>query len=423
MIRVRLYNTFASKLAQNAGWMIVGQILSVLFQAAYFVLLARLLGSVQYGIYAGAFALVSLFSPYSPLGSHFVMLRHVSQNHGHFRAYWGNTLLYTVTLGSLFVGLLTWLGPHAAPDYSRALIVFLAISDCLCAQLADIASRVFQAFERLRTTAFLSLLINFLRLCIATVMLWRLHHGNAQEWALATMLVSVVATITALTLVTRHYGWPFFDLSLARERAGEGVVFALSSSTSVVYNSVDKAMLGHYGMNADNGVYSMAYRVIDIATIPVTAIHAAAFPRFFREGANGPTATRAYALQILRRTAPLTLAITVSLLVSAPLIPFLTGRSFTGSVSALRWLALIPVFRAFQLSGGDALTGAGFLRVRLCIQAAAALFNFSLNLWWIPRYGWHGAAWSSLLTDGCLALFNWITLIVLERREKHAPSL
>ena len=44
--------------------MFSGQVASFVIQAAYFVLLARLLGSSQYGVLAGAAALVNIFSQY-----------------------------------------------------------------------------------------------------------------------------------------------------------------------------------------------------------------------------------------------------------------------------------------------------------------------------------------------------------------------
>jgi O-antigen/teichoic acid export membrane protein len=35
-----------------------------------------------------------------------------------------------------------------------------------------------------------------------------------------------------------------------------------------------------------------------------------------------------------------------------------------------------------------------------------AAVNLGLNFWWIPVYGWIGAAWSSVASDGLLGLLN-----------------
>jgi O-antigen/teichoic acid export membrane protein len=111
------------------------------------------------------------------------------------------------------------------------------------------------------------------------------------------------------------------------------------------------------------------------------------------------------------------------MLVAAPIIPHLLGNSFTESVSALRWLCLLPVFRSLHYCAGDALTGAGHQKLRLCSQATAAAFNFGTNLYLIPHYGWLGAAWASLATDGLLAVFNWTVLLWLtsKARSQNPP--
>jgi O-antigen/teichoic acid export membrane protein len=403
----------SSSLAQNAGWTFFGQGLSVICQGVYFILIARLLGSTEYGIYVGAVAMVSILSQYSPLGSHSVFLRYVSPEPENFAPYWGNILVTTFTLGSLLVAFLTWAGPRLAHSYSWTLVLCVALGDCLCSQLTLAAGRVFQAFEAMRLTASLNLLVNLLRALLAGLMLWRLHHATAKEWVVAALLVSSIAACTALTLVAKRYGRPGFSTRLLRQRTGEGFIFALSYSTAGIYNDIDKAMLGHCGMNAANGIYTMAYRAIDIACLPYSAIQSAAVPRFFQKGVNGVRSTAEYAIRIVKRTAPITILATAAMLVAAPLIPDLLGKSFSESVSALRWLCLLPVFRSFQYSAADALTGAGHQKLRLGSQATAAVFNFTTNLYLIPHYGWLGAAWSSLATDGLLAAFNWTVLLWL----------
>lgn len=91
--------------------MVLGQGTSILCQGAYFILLGRLLGPVEYGIYAGVIAMVTVLSAYSTLGSQFTLLRYVSSDPEKFALYWGNLLVTTLSLGSLFTGLLVWTVP------------------------------------------------------------------------------------------------------------------------------------------------------------------------------------------------------------------------------------------------------------------------------------------------------------------------
>jgi O-antigen/teichoic acid export membrane protein len=265
-------------------------------------------------------------------------------------------------------------------------------------------------------SASLNLLVNLLRAVAAGLMFWRMQHAAAWQWALAALLVSAVAAVTSLVLVTAYYGRARFSARLLRDRTGEGTVFALSYSTGSIYDNVDKTLMGHYGMNAANGIYTMAYRVIDVACVPFGSIQLAASPRLFRKGMEGVRSTAAFAVRIVKRTGPAAVVTTLILLAAAPVIPYLAGNSFSESVSALRWLCLLPIFRCLHWSAGDALTGTGHQKLRLGTHSIAAAFNLVINLFLIPRFGWLGAAWASLATDGLLVILNWSVLWILQIR-------
>ena len=117
---------------------------------------------------------------------------------------------------------------------------------------------------------------------------------------MGSLAVSFISAAIAFGIVTRFFGLPSFSPALSLKRAAEGFVFAISGSTTAVYNDIDKVVLSHYGMNRANGVYSMAYRVINIGTMPIMAIISAAFPSFFREGVKGIAATVPMARQLLQ---------------------------------------------------------------------------------------------------------------------------
>jgi len=393
-------------------------------QTFYFIVLARLLGATQYGILAGATALIAVASQYSSLGSGFVVLRHVSPDLSKFRLYWGYVLTSTLLAGTVIVVVVMVASHWLLRSVNPVTILCLALGDSFFGQITNGAGRVFQTFERMHFTALISLLTNTLRLCIAVVLLMVLHHATATNWAVALMSVSFVAALIALVAVTRVFGTPRFSLSLLRRHTSEGILFSSTISTSAVYNESDKVLLGHYGMNAANGIYTMAYRAIDTTFMAIRSIHSAAFPRFCREGAAGIVQTRRFARRMLGKTFWISVAISLVLFVTAPLIPIVVGEGFAASVTALRWLCVIPVLRSFHLSAGDALAGAGYQRFRFMYELSAALGNLGINIWLIPRYSWRGAALSSLATDGALALVSWLTLNAIAERaaERHSVT-
>lgn len=417
-------NLKKGQLARNATWMFMGQGVSFAVQATYFILLARLLGANQYGIFVGAAAAVSLVSQYSTLGTGMVLVRQVSRHPDEFQRYWGNVITTTMVFGTVVTILLSIFGKWMVGPASASVIVLVAIGECTCSRFAEASGQAFQAFEQLKLTAILTSLTNIARLATAVGMMIILHHATVHQWAVASLAVSCFSAVLALAFVTMKLGKPVFDFKLLRTRALEGVGFSIAASTTSVYNDIDKAMLSKYGMLTANGIYSMAYRVVDISCTPIRSLHSAAFPRFCQLGMDGAKGSISFTGKLLKKTLPFSLLATVVMFASAPIIPYVVGKSFANSVGALQWLCLLPVFRSLHLSAGDTLTGAGYQRFRTASQLSAALFNFLLNLWLIPRYSWHGAAWASLATDGLLAAGNWLALyILLVRERKLSPAV
>jgi O-antigen/teichoic acid export membrane protein len=403
----------SSSLTHNTGWMIAGSGLGYVLVGIYFVILARLLGAVQYGVFVGAFAFVDLAARYSTLGTGTIFLRYVSIDRNRFALYWGNLLLVATAGGLIVTTVVHLAGRHLLNPASAALVMLAALANCFGTQITIAAAQVFQAVEQMRITAALNLLTNFLRTLAAVVLMLLFHRITAWQWALASTVVSLTGSVLAVNVILIHFGKPQFSLSLLRRRLLEGIEFAFANSTTSAYNDLDKVMLSHYGMNAGNGIYTLAYRAIDIAGMPVGSLKDAAMPRLFRKGAEGLSEAAALARRLWRRSIVFSLVLACGMFLLAPLVPYIAGHSFAETAVALRWLCLIPVFRSLHTIAGSALTGAGLQRYRTATQVVAVVLNILLNLWLIPIHGWRGAAWASLATDGALGVMNWGMLKIL----------
>jgi O-antigen/teichoic acid export membrane protein len=376
-----------------------------------------LLGVREYGIFAGAFAFVGIAMPYSTLGSGLLFVRYVGSRPDSFAVYWGNIILSTTIAGTALTAVLWLVAPHLLNPASAAIVLPVGIGNCIFSQMLASMGFVFQAFERLRMTAALNILTNGLRLLAVGIMTILLPHSNAQQWAMASLYVSLLAAIVGFVVVSKGFCWPQFSPSLVISHAVEGLGFSLGWSAQSIYNDIDKTLLSHYGMNVQNGIYTMAYRIVDIASMPITALDAAALPRYVRDSSNNDVrGVNRLAVRLAIRASLVGLMMSAVLFFTAPLIPHLVGRGFAAGVQALRWLCLLPAMRGIHQLTGCALTGMGFQRYRTAAQLSAAGVNLALNLWLIPRYGWHGAAWASLATDGSLAIATWVLLKGISKR-------
>jgi O-antigen/teichoic acid export membrane protein len=402
--------------------MMAGSGLGYVLQGIYFVILARLLGALQYGVFVGAFAFVNIVARYGTLGTGTILLRYVSMDRSRFALYWGNLLLVTTACGLILTAGVHLAGRHLLNPASASIVMLAALANCFGTQITICAAQVFQATEQMRITAVLNLLTNFLRALAAVVLVLLFHRVTAWQWALASTAVSLMGSAVAVGIILIHFGKPQFSFSLLRRRLVEGIEFAFASSTSSAYNDLDKVMLSHYGMNAGNGVYTLAYRALDIAAMPIGSLKEAALPRLFRKGAGGLSEAAELARRLWRRAIVFSLVVASGMFLLAPLIPYVAGRSFAETVVALRWLCLIPVFRSVHEIAGSALTGAGLQRYRTGTQVIAVVLNIGLNLCLIPVYGWRGAAWASLVTDGALCAMNWGVLKILVAQSRRRAS-
>jgi O-antigen/teichoic acid export membrane protein len=317
--------------------------------------------------------------------------------------------------GTALTGVLYYVAPHLLNPASASIVILVAMGNCVFSQLVASMGFVFQTFERLQMTAAINILTNSLRLVTVGIMAALLPHASARQWALASMYISIFAAIVGFLVVTRRFGRPKFVPRMLLSHTLEGLGFSLGWSAQSVYNDIDKTLLSHYGMNFQNGVYTMAYRIVDVATIPVTAVDAAALPRYFQGRDKDVLSVPPLGFRLARRAALIGLLMSGGLFVAAPLIPHLVGHGFTDSILALRWLCLLPAMRGIHQLTGSAITGMGFQRFRTVAQFSAAGLNLALNLWLIPRHGWLGAAWASIATDGLLAIVN---LLILGRLSK-----
>jgi O-antigen/teichoic acid export membrane protein len=425
-----------NRLARNASWMLLGQGSNFLLQAAYFVLLARLLGVVEYGIFAGVFAMVNILTPYSSLGSGMLFMRYVSADRSNAGVYWGNALVTTALASSMVAVGLFFAGPSLIKTSTPALILELVFANCLFSQISVVAGKVFQTFEQMGLTAIVTLSSSLARLIVLFIMGIHLQglsflrfaakgqnsalHATAAQWSLGVLLASAVTAFIAIALVRRTIGATRYNTGLLASKSLEGFGFSFAGTATSLYNDVDKLMLGHYGMNRENGFYTLAYRVVDFATAPIGAIDAAVLPRFFYLYKDGLVPVVRLVMKSVKTALLFAAVIAIGLWLVAPVIPHVVGRDFSGVVTALRWLCWLPLLRGVHLITGSALTSVGKQNMRTFSQFSVAAINVGLNFWWIPAFGWIGAAWSSVLCDGLLGVLNAGMLIWVWRTSSHA---
>ncbi len=413
-----------SILLRNTIWMFMGQGMRQLLRAVYFLIIPRALGVDQYGLFVGVTSLAAILAPFATLGMGNLLIKNVSRDRKIFAHYWGNSLLMTGVSSAALIGLMMGVSKIFLPGkFPWQLVFVVAISDLLFAKVLDVASQAFQAVDLMKKTAQLNAFASLSRVIGAIVLVTIYHHANAMIWSWIYLAASIVTTLVAMWWVNQQLGQPVLALWRIRPELLEGCYFSVSMSSQSIYNDIDKTMLVQLSTLGAAGIYAAAYRLIDVAFLPVRSLLWAMYPSFFRHGQSGIGASQKYARRLLPRALGYSSLACVALYVGAPIVPHLLGAEYARTTIALRWLAPLPLLKTLHYFVADSLTGAGMQGLRTAVQVGVAIFNVLLNIWLIPAYSWRGAAWSSLASDGMLAVCLWITVLWLGRRAAAPAEL
>ena len=200
----------------------------------------------------------------------------------------------------------------------------------------------------------------------------------------------------------------------------EGFHFSVSVSAQSIYNNIDKTLLARMTTLATAGFYAAAYRIVELSFLPVSSLLAASYASFFQTGEDGIAATVRHAARLLPKALAYSAAVALLIFLAAPLLPYILGHGFQESVTVMRWLAVLPLMKAFSYFAANSLTGAGHQGTRSAVQVGVAIANAALTVAWIHFFGWMGAVWASLVSDGALAIALWIVVAALLHKQLRA---
>jgi O-antigen/teichoic acid export membrane protein len=400
----------------------IGQGFRLIIQAAYFVLIARSLGPDAYGAFVTVVAMAALLGPFSGLGTANLFIKNVRAGTREANLCWGNGIVLTVVSGIALSAVGLGLSLLFQLKTSPFVVIMVCISDLVLLKMTELAAYGFTALERMKQTAIQSVVVSLLRLGGIVGLMLTVHPVTLRGWVVVYLLTSLLGMTYAVLKGTEIWGRPVTDLKVLRQDVGEGVFFSVAGSAATVYNDIDKIMLSRLADLAATGVYAAAYRMIDVTMTPVRSLAAAAYPQFFRKGAGGLSATYAYALSLIAKAAIYGSLVSAGLWLLAPGLPMVLGPRYEEVVTAVRWLALIPLLRCIHSFLADALSGAGLQRTRTGIQVVVALVNIVLNLIILPCYSWRGAAWTSLGCDSLLVTLFLFAVLSYRRTRPGGKS-
>ena len=398
----------------------LGFIVRLVGQLGYFLLVARALGPSGYGMVASVFALLVVFGAFSGWGSDHVLIRNVTEAPERFGRYFGNALLQ-ITATLLPLGLLVYATQSFVIGMAPLALALFVVGDLFFGRLHVLATCCFMAFERGTDLLLINIAFSLIRLVACGAAIWFSSPLTIAAWAEWYVAGAAVAGLLSTAYVIARLGKPRWYI--ARQELALGFQFCLYFAADSAFRDSDKPVVAYLAGASVAGLYNAAFRIVDAAAMPLRAMTAAFYARFFKHGHKGIEHSFQFALKVLPLTLGYSLFAGIVLIFGAGYLPLLLGEKFRAAAPVTVWLAFLPVFNGLTAIGGDILTSAGKQRRRATVISVLSLSPVLLTSLLVPRFGAIGAAYAALANATVVATTMWIMVFHARREAARAAPI
>lgn len=376
------------------------QLARTLIGFLFFLFLARRLEPSGFGKYMFAFALAEIFSILGDLGLHEYLIREFSREPRLLKRRLAGVLTLKTVLSSSSALVMVALVPLMGKDYETS----LAVAAFALAQIgynwfyaSTIAYSARQDFHLQAAIWFLEKAL-FAAAGVAVL----LAGYSFVAVAFSNTAMQIAGGAVAVLIVWKRYGPLNVSADAGRWAAylKAALPFGLIVAFYLVYFRIDSVMLSFFKGDADVGQYNAAYNLVSALMFIPAGLVAALFPALAGAYRSPRDDLDAPFQKCFRWLLALSLPMAAGIwLLSEELMASLLGESYLPAAAPLAVLAwALPVWFITFLQG-NMLTVIERQKAVAAVGFVNMLANIALNFLVIPRYGFTGAAATTLVTE------------------------
>lgn len=375
--------------------LLAGRAAGFVLALANSVIVARSLGVDRLGVYAYAMGVAGVFGLLPNMGISTIVTRGIARD-PHVGAGLVRAALRAQALlaGGIFLVIPAFAailpGQPVPLGYVALAATQLAIGTLSWPFLAVLGGNA--RYDRLAVAELLAGAAGSLFLLLAAV-----SQGGVAAFLWAHVLAAVVAVLVArrvaIPLLPQGRAPAIRQAALLREAAPLGAAAAVTS----LYTRLDILLLGQMASTGVLGLYSAAYKPINLALSFGNTMAGTLLPLMAREPQSGVPMAFERAVRGLGIAAP-ALALALSGL-GGPLLHLAFGADFAAGAPVLTLLAWSMVANWLYAPLGVALQARGGERWWLASLSGGLALNLAGNVWAIPRWGAAGAAGATLASE------------------------
>jgi O-antigen/teichoic acid export membrane protein len=393
--------------------------ISLVAHAAGLVILARALGTEQFGLLTLVTTGSNLGLTWCGLGSGEVLRRMVSRDVATYPQALGHALILVLSTGvflSIVCALILARVVTASPNpwTNTLLIGMIVVSNILLFAWIGLAEQILLAHDRLTAANLVNLSSGAGRV-IAVVLACLVFGVSTLEgyayWHLGFYLILAIGCVVSVVPFGRPRG------GILRDELKRGATISLAGLMIMLRKNVDVLMVNAIATPAMVGIYAVASRVVATASVVTASLDRLVYSNLARAGQAGPAATLAAASRYARYALGLCGVTVASLWIAAPLIPFVFGEAYRSAIPLVQILAGTLVLTSLHWLAVDALTAAERHTERLIVEVITGVVGvvglIVLGRW----FGMTGVLWSVYLSGALVVVGLWGVLYRLAQQQ------
>ncbi len=401
-------------LTQTINWgvfrrlsvLLSGTMISRIFAASSFILMARAIGPAALGQFASTLTIVRLSSLLFTLGMDHWLLRNGGHSHHPLSESTTSILVLKVVLGIPWFFLLSLLMPAVNPKLFAPEVIHLVALVVWGEEIINTIITGFQTDANVRLAAIVTVLPQGLILAGTALVAVVSSSLTTQLTMRATIMIVYALLVVALWGGT--YGFklaPTQMITLPRAASP----FAVSSFLVILYGTADIVLVGQLLGSEAAGLYSPASMLIGLFFLVPTAYFTVMVPVLSREYARDSADLTRHNSNYICASILLGGLLATGMVVISPFFVSLAyGSAYFNTIELLPVLSAVVWLHTIAFSLAAILTSIDLQRQRLIPQAAAAMLNISLNFLLLPRFGLIAVAWSYVASELVLVGGYWI---------------
>lgn len=361
-----------------------------------FALIARFFGADFFGQYAYVLNYFGIFVILADFGLMPVLGKDIAQTKDSPQLYWGNFLLLRLWLNILVV-----LGSIITAYYLRRDMFFILLVGSLA--IPFLASRffepIFQVFQRPWHSSYASMLYGVAHLIFLAAAFQ--FTNSLLSFVIAYISANVLYTLIAFYLSGKSVK-PLLkiDTTIIKNIVKLAMPLGVSSIFIIISNRVCILMLA--GMKSDYavGIYSAAYKFVEISSFLAAMVTAPLIPIFAEKAKNDKASLRQITSEIAEFIAVILLPVgIICSSMSKEIISLAYGSNLLPSADVFNILVWVSIIIFYSLLISSVVISIGVVKYAYWLGAVAAILSVGLNYLLIPKYSYIGSAWVALVCE------------------------